>query len=858
MSRLRSFLFLCFLVSVFACTKSDPSTEDFYKAILTNNISNLKNYLDGHDPEKFVLLPIRMILEKDVSGISDPILLEYLECKKLNYYLNNKNALEHLEDLLPKITASDYELLKFEANVFKQLISVDGSDENSFESFYKPYELGTIYGTYQYLKYLEFLGRIQRNKVKTYKALAIIDYALHVIEQSEYKAVFKNNQAILLQHKASLLLNESQDYEKHKTISADLLDKSITLLQSSGASIDDLFEVKVRKVNALLWTSSDSVLNPMIRELDSLLSHVDPGNQNWFYKNIGIHYFQNGQVNKAISLWNRNKRLIQNETCDKNYLYNLLYLIHGHSAIENIDSMEYYYSTMLELRTCGDDMISEIDFYGADVIKLIQEKKYSILDVDIEVDRFINPLLKKREAALILFTNEQEYHLGDFYAENLSQILDILIKRFKDQPIPEHFATLILNLLADTKSRELKRNLKQEAKTDDQIVLDEIDIQIQKCLYKIDDFKVCDDYKNPVYSELFNLYQHKGKLEEILPEINSDTARIDIKKVYNELVEREQVYVEYFLYGDMYYVIFSDGTHSRLHSFSKENFDSRLESHRTVILNKESDLELVGKMRRTLFPHALDSLDIVINPDGNISFVPFKEMFAEKNITLHYDLKTYLEQESLYFKKSTVGILSYTDDLTISDRSIKEYPELAGGFRESVIINALFKDSKLYSGAHCSKENIAAAFKHSILHISTHGFVNSDRRQDCYLLLRDRVGIYKLHPTDIISIGHVPDVVFLSACDSGLGRFMSAEGLFSLSRSFFQAGSKTVIKTLWKINDQITEVFTKHFYTEWNKGISAQQALYNAQAVMRASEYKDSYYWAGFVLEGNGEVYISK
>ena len=100
------------------------------------------------------------------------------------------------------------------------------------------------------------------------------------------------------------------------------------------------------------------------------------------------------------------------------------------------------------------------------------------------------------------------------------------------------------------------------------------------------------------------------------------------------------------------------------------------------------------------------------------------------------------------------------------------------------------------------------------------------------------------------------ELVVLSACQTGLGRAKSGEGLMSLRRSFRLAGAKTVISSLWRVRDDSTKTLMLDFYERlWKQGEGKLEALRHAQLAM-LKRNRERYglarpsTWGAFVLSG--------
>ena len=90
------------------------------------------------------------------------------------------------------------------------------------------------------------------------------------------------------------------------------------------------------------------------------------------------------------------------------------------------------------------------------------------------------------------------------------------------------------------------------------------------------------------------------------------------------------------------------------------------------------------------------------------------------------------------------------------------------------------------------------------------------------------------------------DLVVLSACQTGLGS-ITDEGVFGLQRGFKKAGAKTIIMSLWKVDDAATKDLMTEFYRNLTDGMSKRESFVEAQELLRI-KYQDPKKWAAFIM----------
>ena len=258
-----------------------------------------------------------------------------------------------------------------------------------------------------------------------------------------------------------------------------------------------------------------------------------------------------------------------------------------------------------------------------------------------------------------------------------------------------------------------------------------------------------------------------------------------------------------------------------------------------------------------------------------------------------YDLEedVLLAESENYATENLLASRSIEND-TLNRGNVKYLP---GTKKEAESINTLLKQNnisaKLYTTAKANEESFKAlSGKHNnILHIGTHGFTWTDsvaKKQDFFAQRIQLMGQEQYHDTSIdplnrcgllfaganialqgnsknlpegvqdgiltakeISLLDLRDanLVVLSACETAKGDITS-EGVFGLQRAFKMAGVQTIIMSLWKVNDQATQLLMTEFYNNWiGKHQSKREAFRNAQNTVR-SQYEEPEYWAGFVM----------
>jgi len=150
--------------------------------------------------------------------------------------------------------------------------------------------------------------------------------------------------------------------------------------------------------------------------------------------------------------------------------------------------------------------------------------------------------------------------------------------------------------------------------------------------------------------------------------------------------------------------------------------------------------------------------------------------------------------------------------------------------------------------------------RYRFIHFATHGWLDPERPRYYGLRLgsgsEDADGEF-LYPDDVFSLRLKADMVVLAACRSGQGELLRGEGLVGMTRGFLYAGARSVLVSLWDINDRSTGEFMESFYKEVAAGRSVAEALRLTKLRFIRSDrpaQRQPYRWAPFVLVGDPPI----
>ena len=268
--------------------------------------------------------------------------------------------------------------------------------------------------------------------------------------------------------------------------------------------------------------------------------------------------------------------------------------------------------------------------------------------------------------------------------------------------------------------------------------------------------------------------------------------------------------------------------------------------------------------------HLIKDEELIIVPDGSSFLIPYAALLDQNSRYLSEMLRIRLAPsltslrllaECPEDRHSTSGVLLVGDPWietvrlkSRENRKLKRFPQLPGAVKEIKMIGQILNVEPLI-GKNATKEQVLSRLNSvSLVHIAAHG---SAKRGE--ILLSPNPGSseppekkdFLLTMTDVLNAKLDAKLVVLSCCHSGRGK-IKAEGVVGIARAFLGAGARSVIASLWAIEDEATLTFMRHFYEHLVKGHSASKSLHEAMKMMRESnDFNAVKYWAPFMLIGD-------
>lgn len=381
---------------------------------------------------------------------------------------------------------------------------------------------------------------------------------------------------------------------------------------------------------------------------------------------------------------------------------------------------------------------------------------------------------------------------------------------------------------------------------------------------------------------------------------NTQRKMPNISQVRSQLIDDYTGLLEYYLSDDRSYLVYISRKTARLYELAKRNEigDSLRAYIKMIESNSHNNAVRIAaaiRIGEEILPLAgereFKELEaVIIIPDGILHYLPFETLPVNKKEPFAYLIEdlaiSYCSSASSLFvlkrprelnapakELLALGGALYGDEdgqtdnhgITLKTALWQQYYNEGYKFtplpfskKEVLEIGKLFR--KTEKSILIGNEATEGAIKnlplgiYRLIHFACHGFLDEKYpfRSSLVLSYSGQQGDDGfLQMREIYNLEINADLVVLSACQTGSGVLERAEGPIGLTRSFFYAGARSVISSLWPINDKATVLFMREFYSFLLQGHSTTKALQLAKNRMLRSPWSRPFYWAGFVLSGD-------
>ena len=353
---------------------------------------------------------------------------------------------------------------------------------------------------------------------------------------------------------------------------------------------------------------------------------------------------------------------------------------------------------------------------------------------------------------------------------------------------------------------------------------------------------------------------------------------LDVNTIYKHIND-ESLIIEFISDSQFYYAITISKEEINITKLSDKNevddkLDIFLKSLKKV--NKKPFVKYGHEIYVGLFNPILSYLNdkskLYIIPDGKLSELPFDALITQTprkkkyNFTdLNYLINTveinYLVSCTFFNNPSNniefESFLGVAPVENFSTHNNVEYNILSQSEFEVSEIQSIFESNNFHSNYliknSATETNVKnlSDYKYDVVHFATHGILNREEPKLSALLLHDSDDVNDgiLYSNELFNLNLHTELVVLSSCESGSGKFQIGEGILSLMQGIFYAGANNLIYTHWKIDDQITSEFMINFYKELIKTNNLSSSLHNSKLKMiQNKKTANPRSWSGYAL----------
>ncbi|RJR21077.1 MAG: CHAT domain-containing protein [Desulfobacteraceae bacterium] len=313
----------------------------------------------------------------------------------------------------------------------------------------------------------------------------------------------------------------------------------------------------------------------------------------------------------------------------------------------------------------------------------------------------------------------------------------------------------------------------------------------------------------------------------------------------------DEILVEYYL-SDKKMIIFlvRDGNIEAVSvPYERQVLKDTVKKWRAAVAARGECMDLsMDLYRRLLAPveGRLGKRKLIVIPYGVLHYLPFQAL---------HDDRGYLAERFTLSGASSATVMAFVGkDFQKDDRPClvigNPTGDLVHAEKEARAISLTRGRSTLLTGPEGTESYVRERGRsYSVIHLATHGRYDEKNPLDSHIVLgADGKNDGRLTSRELFATRLGTSLVTLSACETGLSLNRTGDELIGLQRGLIFAGARSIVSSLWPVDDEATSFLMKSFYRNLDT-MDIAGALAEAQRETMAS-YPHPFYWAAFVLSG--------
>lgn len=261
-------------------------------------------------------------------------------------------------------------------------------------------------------------------------------------------------------------------------------------------------------------------------------------------------------------------------------------------------------------------------------------------------------------------------------------------------------------------------------------------------------------------------------------------------------------------------------------------------------LLRETSVRLYDLLIRPAFRRFGAPKVLVVSASGGLRYLPFAAL---------HDGKSWLMEQTALIEVTALDQQKFAGESATGKATVLALVDpdgsLPGARREVNEVKGVIGKMRILDGADATLAAFRSEIRapgYDIVHLATHGRLDGEHPEQSHILLSGQSLYYK----DIPGLRFARTrLVVLSACDTA-ARGSGVE-ITGLAYQFERTNVRSVVATLWPVDDAATARLMGEFYRNLDRGLGYVEALATAQRALAAdSRYRHPYYWAPFILIG--------